>query len=154
MKHSRIPVAVLSVVIVILAVALVQNIKARNSNHESRRFLQQMADNAFRYQLSLIATSFGKDLDEDEASYNQCVAAVSSAASLAELTTFEKQNDSIDLVLDHFSKNLFNPANRETIVQHSAQLREMFAKLQLNPEDAATTKLLSDFEESLKLSAA
>ncbi|QHW31669.1 hypothetical protein GZH47_13000 [Paenibacillus rhizovicinus] len=150
MKSINYAIAALLVVIVILAVFLFDNIKARNDSDESVRYLHQSADNALRYQLSIVAASFGTDLDEDEDGFNACQAAVSAAAALSPLTTFEARNDLIDVVLDRFGKMLNNPSNRETVIHQAPALRQIFMKLNRDPADVETTKRLSDLADSLK----
>ncbi|WP_336789642.1 hypothetical protein [Paenibacillus sp. MMO-177] len=107
-------------------------------------------DNALRYQLSIVASSFSKDLDEDDEGFNQCKEALSAAAALAPLTTFESQNNAIDGVLYQFGWLLSKPSNKQTVVQHGLELREIFMKLNADPGDVDTTKRLSDFFSSLK----
>ncbi|MBM7568443.1 hypothetical protein [Paenibacillus sacheonensis] len=150
MKHPKLVIAALSVVVVILGIVLFNDIRARSDSDERLRFVQQMADNSFRYQLGEAASSFGKDMDEDEASFHQCVAAVSAAAALAKLTSFEKQNDGIDVVLDGFGKNLLNPSNRAAVLGKAPELRELFAKLNQNPADKETTNKLAEFGDTLR----
>ncbi|QHT59127.1 hypothetical protein GXP70_03555 [Paenibacillus lycopersici] len=137
-------------VIVVLAAFLAVSIRARNDSDESVRFLRQNADNALSYQLSIVASSFGKDLAEDEEGYHQCIAALSAAAAISPLTTYEAQNDLIDGVLYGFVGMLNNPSNKETVLRHAPELRTIFLKLHVNPADAAATQRLSELSSTLR----
>ncbi|NBD24071.1 hypothetical protein [Paenibacillus glycinis] len=148
-KPKRI-IVIFSVVIAVLAVILINRVIKQNRTAADLNVLQQSIDAAFRTQLSLATSSLGTDFDEDESNFNACVAAVSAAAALADQTTYESRNDLIDVALNRFSKILLNPENRQTVSQHSPELRSLFVKLTMNPADVETTRTLSAFIGNVK----
>jgi hypothetical protein len=149
MLNSKNIITLLASVIIILGVFLTYWMILKSKSDDKLNFKQEMIDKTFKYQLGESASSFGKELsDGNNNNYEQCVASVAAASSLAKLSSYEANNDSIDVGLDGFYKALINADKKEVVIKNAEEIRNIFIKLNLDPTDSETTKELNNLVQS------
>jgi type V secretory pathway adhesin AidA len=119
--------------------------------HDSSENYQDMIDRTFKYQLSEVVASFSVELTgENNTGYNECIASVAAASALSGLSSFEQENDLIDIGLNNFYKAMLNPDNKEKVIKNIKSIRDIINKLYMNPTDVKTTDELNNLVGSLK----
>ncbi|BBI34158.1 hypothetical protein [Cohnella abietis] len=150
MNNSRRGTASLIAIIIILMVLLGFCINSKVSSDNKAEAIQDRIDKTFVYQLGEAASSFGRDLSNDDNSdYENCVASVAAASSVANLSSYEDDNDLIDLALDSLYRAMLNSDKKENVIHNAVTIREIFVKLNVNPADTEATSELSKVIDSL-----
>ncbi|MFX3634690.1 MAG: hypothetical protein ACE3L7_12705 [Candidatus Pristimantibacillus sp.] len=120
-------------------------------NTSALNYLQTNVNHAFKGHLGLITTAcFSVNLEGgNSGEYDKCIASVATAAGLSNLSSYEEENDLIDVVLQNFYGAMLVPENKAKLIQDSEKIRGLFVRLLMNPSDIETTTELSHYVESL-----
>ncbi len=109
-------------------------------SNRMRQHLQDSIDNSFKYQLSHVLDSLSMEINEY--TYRSLIANVSNAASLSELTSFEKINDNLDITLHHLYISLREEKSKDKVLLRIDELREVFLLLVQEPSSKQATDRL------------
>ena len=142
------------VLIIVLSIALtIMSLKYRSISEESNSN-QTIANTGVRADLNIASDSFagnsitienGKDFN-----YNRAMTMIASAAQLFELTTYNKNNNELLIILDNLCNLMENDESKAKIIQKSSSIYEVLLQLSMNPEDKKATGNLSKLIEEIR----
>ncbi|MFF2091353.1 hypothetical protein [Paenibacillus sp. NPDC058174] len=138
-----------AVILILAAIILLFSIFSLVKKQEA---VQNKIDRTFIEQLSNVITGFSMKLTGDEgiSSYQRCIASVAAAAAMSPLTSYEEENDELDIALHNLYMAMLNADYKEEIVSNDALFRELFLNLSRNPKDKGTTDAIIKFTASLQ----
>ncbi|WP_166243114.1 hypothetical protein [Paenibacillus turpanensis] len=140
MKTKRFTYIVLIITLLVVGFAFM-------NVHHAKKELQASIDQTFKSNIGRVLDSLSLKASED--SYRMILASVLSAASMAEITTFEANNDDLDIALHNLFIALRNEQSREKVLQRTQELHDLFFKLMTSPDSReATDKLLQIANET------
>ncbi|WP_239616816.1 hypothetical protein [Cohnella mopanensis] len=137
MKRSRYLILLLILCIVGLVFSSLKYFEIQNKNED----LQNSINRSFKYQLGNVLSSFSMEVNDYN--YRSMLASVSNAASLSELTTYEKDNDSLDVCLYNLYFSLREDKSKDLTLSRIDELREIFFLLVQEPTSKEATDKLS-----------
>lgn len=119
---------------------IIMSYKYDEANNKAQN-LQNTIDEKFKMELSSVYSSFNTKLDE--MAYRSALSSVSTAASISEITSYEDQNDNLDISLYNFYHALRNDESKEKVLARADEVRDIFTMLFLDPASKeATDKLM------------
>jgi hypothetical protein len=149
MLKSKNVITILVAVIIILVVFLIYCVNLKSNSEDKLKYKQYTIDITFKYQLGESASCFGTDFnDGNNSNYERCVASVAAASSVSKLSSYEANNDGIDVGLDGFYKAMINADKKEMVIKNAEEIRNIFIKLNIDPTDSETTKELNNLVQS------
>ncbi len=113
--------------------------------HNRNKELQNAIDSTFKYQLSNVLNSFSVVVNDY--TYRSMLSSVSNAASMSELTTYEKVNDELDVSLHHLYLSLREEKSKDHTLSRIEELREIFFTLVLDPTSKEATDKLNQINK-------
>ncbi len=145
------------IIILLLLVSLYLVILNNNKSYliEENYAKQQLIDKNFINYLSQTQSDFGVDflkiqqLDVREKLYSQCLIDLSSAFSLAEYTTYNNTNSSIDVTLYSLLRAMQDDDTSVQIMKDSKKIFYMLNDILYAPSDSTKLKPLSDYLDML-----
>ncbi|MCM3746119.1 hypothetical protein M3223_01985 [Paenibacillus pasadenensis] len=125
---------------------IMMSYKYDKANTEAQN-LQNTIDEKFKIVLSIVYSSFNTKIDE--MAYRSALSSVSTAASISEITSYEDQNDNLDVSLYNFYHALRNDESKVKILARADEVRDIFTMLFLDPASKkATDKLMEINDET------
>ncbi|OXM15877.1 hypothetical protein [Paenibacillus herberti] len=133
-------ISILIIGLIILSYKYVEaNTKAQN--------LQNSIDAKFKAELSFTRDSFNVKMNDY--AYRSILSRVSTVASISEITSYEDQNDNLDISLYNLYVALNNDRSKEKVLSRADELRDIFMMLVTNPASKeATDKLMQINDET------
>ncbi|AJS58991.1 hypothetical protein [Paenibacillus sp. IHBB 10380] len=126
--------------LLLILLLLITGYKSYESNRATQN-LQDNIDNTFKYQLSNVLSSLSMKVNDY--TYRSILASVSNVASLSELTSFEDNNDNLDITLNNLYISLREERSKDKVLSRIDELREIFFVLVQDPTSKeATDKLI------------
>lgn len=116
-------------------------LEVQNRNKE----LQNAIDSSFKYQLSNVLNSFSVVVNDY--TYRSMLSSVSNAASMSELTTYEKVNDELDISLYNLYLSLREDKSKDLTLSRIDELREIFFTLVQDPTSKEATDKLNQMNK-------
>lgn len=110
--------------------------KYADSRHEVKD-LQSSIDAKFRYELSEVLGSLNKEMDDY--TYRSFLSNMSDAAALSDLTSYEEQNDELDVSLYSLFVALREEKSKDKVLARADELREVFKVLVMEPANKEAT---------------
>ncbi|MGF7033584.1 hypothetical protein J2T17_004532 [Paenibacillus mucilaginosus] len=108
--------------------------------------LQTSIDNRFKHELSSVLSNLSLTMNDD--TYRSVLSSVSNAASISDLTSYEEQNDSLDISLEYLYISLREDKSKDKVLSRADELRDIFLVLMTDPASKeATDKILKITEE-------
>ncbi|RCW38755.1 hypothetical protein [Paenibacillus prosopidis] len=115
------------------------NTKAQN--------LQNSIDTKFKYELSNVLGSLSMMMNDY--TYRSVLSSVSNVASISELTSYEEQNDNLDISLYNLYISLREDKSKDKVLSRADELRDVFMVLVTDPASKeATDKLIQITDET------
>ncbi|EFM09682.1 hypothetical protein PaecuDRAFT_3731 [Paenibacillus curdlanolyticus YK9] len=139
----------LYIILLILLASYIVSIKINDTNQQSRiNEIQKNINDTFLYQISQFNTCLNIQTFEGE-DYKKCLSSVSTASTLSNLTSFEKNNDLLDVTLNKFYIALLNLKDVSIINKNSSTLADIFSAMHNNPEEEKVTNSLLEFTNNI-----
>jgi hypothetical protein len=111
-------------------------------NKHNLNYLQVSVDQAFRTQLSEIHSNLSLELNDY--SYHRARESVAGARAIAYLTTYEEENDLLDIAFDHLYITMREDKSQPKVKENIEELREIINILNMNPKNKeALDKILA-----------
>jgi uncharacterized protein YqhQ len=122
---------------------------------------QENIDNTFKSSLRNAISGFTVDLNSTSNStsnegsalymYNESMSNLASATKLAELTTYERKNDSLDVALNSLYRLMEQEdIYKKSIIEKSIQIHDILVRLSYNPTDKEATDNISKLAEEIR----
>ncbi|WP_141505293.1 hypothetical protein [Paenibacillus luteus] len=109
--------------------------------------LQNSIDTKFKHELSNVLGSFSMMMNDY--TYRSVLSSVSNVASISELTSYEDQNDNLDISLYNLYISLREDKSKEKVLSRADELRDVFMMLVTDPASKeATDKLIQITDET------
>ncbi|AFH62465.1 hypothetical protein ACVNS2_17615 [Paenibacillus caseinilyticus] len=109
--------------------------------------LQTSINNRFKHELSSVLSNLSLTMNDD--TYRSVLSSVSNAASISDLTSYEEQNDSLDISLEYLYISLREDKSKDKVLSRADELRDIFLVLMTDPASKeATDKILKITEET------
>lgn len=108
--------------------------------HNKARSLQGSIDAKFKFELGQARDSFSMEMNDY--TYRSVLSSVSNAASSSELTSYEKQNDDLDISLYNLYLSLREDKSKDKVLSRADDLRDIFAMLVTDPSSREATDRL------------
>ncbi|MCG7214377.1 hypothetical protein [Paenibacillus mucilaginosus] len=109
--------------------------------------LQTSIDNRFKHELSSVLSNLSLTMNDD--TYRSVLSSVSNAASISDLTSYEEQNDSLDISLEYLYISLREDKSKDKVLSRADELRDIFLVIMTDPASKeATDKILKITEET------
>ncbi|AEI41681.1 hypothetical protein KNP414_03123 [Paenibacillus mucilaginosus KNP414] len=88
-------------------------------------------------------------LTMNDDTYRSVLSSVSNAASISDLTSYEEQNDSLDISLEYLYISLREDKSKDKVLSRADELRDIFLVIMTDPASKeATDKILKITEET------
>lgn len=152
MRKGRI---LMGLMIVALVILVVLGIKYKNLSAEQDS-QQRQIDNAFKTSLNFAMSGFAVDFqgsqDENltEYSYNEAMSNLAAAAQLSNLTTYEDENDYLDISLFGLYKLMEQKEYKQSVVKRAKAIYDNLLKLTQNPADKEATKSIIKLTDEIR----
>ncbi|SDT43407.1 hypothetical protein SAMN05444162_4276 [Paenibacillaceae bacterium GAS479] len=133
----------ISILILGLIIMSYKYVEANNKAQD----LQNSIDAKFKTELSILGGSFNVKMEDYE--YRSVLSRVSTVASISDITSYEDQNDNLDISLYNLYVALNNDKSKEKVLFRAGELRDIFMTLRLDPSSKeATDKLMQINDET------
>ncbi|KRE88284.1 hypothetical protein ASG89_34870 [Paenibacillus sp. Soil766] len=109
--------------------------------------LQNAIDTKFKLELSHVLSSLSMKMNDY--SYRSVLSSVSNVASISELTSYEEQNDNLDISLYNLYISLREDKSKDKVLSRADELRDVFTVLVRDPASKeATDKIIQITDET------
>jgi hypothetical protein len=114
---------------------------------DQRRDFEHSIDAAYKQQLNHALESFSMQVNEY--TYRSMISSVYSVAKMAELTSYEKVNDDLDISLHNLYISLREDKSKEKVLARTEELHEIFFMMLQDPTSKeATNRLIRIADET------
>ncbi|MFC4099188.1 hypothetical protein [Paenibacillus xanthanilyticus] len=107
--------------------------------------LQDAVDAKFKVELSNVLGSVSMTMNDY--TYRFVLSSVAAAASIADLTSYEEQNDDLDISLHNLYIALREEKSRAAVMSRASEIRESIALLLVDPANKRATDKLKQLAE-------
>ncbi|MCG7217477.1 hypothetical protein [Paenibacillus mucilaginosus] len=107
--------------------------------------IQNLIDTKFKYELSNVLSNLS--VTKNEHTYRSVLSSVSTVASISELTSYEEQNDSLDVSLNNLYIALREDKSKDKVLSRADELRDIFILLVQDPASKEAVEKIIDITE-------